>query len=218
MSPGSRGSGQPGRITDHSARSSGEPRPSGSGDSENLSRVDHRNGSCPRALAGGRLIEHRNPGHGYRLRRSPWVHGRRHAWRGGKYSKCRAGRGDHRRIRWREAHPECRDVLQRHEVGDRRQRHRREGIVGRSGGCSEHRWRHAHVTHYLSTFGNQNSHTISLADRSTVFNTWGWVRCNSAGGNQLKNLMSVNGESSRAEPIGSAAASVNEVLRHAGRR
>lgn len=166
----SRASGQPERTTDHSAWCTGNPRPSGSGDSKNLSRADHGNSAGPRALAGGLLIEHRNAGHGHRLRRRPRVRGRWHARCRSEHPRCRAGRGDHRRIGWRIAHPERRDVRERDEVGDRRQRHWREGIVGWPGGYGEHRWRRTHVTHYLSTFGYQNRHTTSVADTSFAFN------------------------------------------------
>lgn len=144
--------------------------PSGRRDGDNLSRVNHRNSASPCALAGGLLIEHRHPGHGHRLRRSPGVRGRWHAWRGSEYPR-RAGRGDDRRIGRRVAHAKRRDVRQRHEIGDRRQGYRREGIVGRAGGYGEHRRRNAHVAHYLSALGNQNRHKNSVADSSAVFNS-----------------------------------------------
>jgi hypothetical protein len=153
-----------------------KPKCSGSGDSKNLSRIEHRDGARPRTLAGGLLIEHRNAGHGHWLRRSPRVRGRRHAWRRSEHPRCRTGRGDHRWIGGRVAHPERRDVRQWHEVGDRRQRHRSEGIMGRPGGYGKHRRRNAHVAHYLSAVGNQNRHTTSVTDRSAVFNNYGWVQ------------------------------------------
>lgn len=142
-------------------------------DGQSLSRVHHRDGARPRALAGGLLVERRDAGDGHRRWRVPRIRGSRHAWRRCEHPVGGAGRGYHRGIGRGVAHSERFDIRQRHEVADRRQEHGwrwRSGHMRWPWGQGQQRRRCAHIACQLSAIGNQDRHKITVADRSAGFN------------------------------------------------